>query len=109
SGVDDIFTLFVNNGKSIEFLKNKIRANQYNLNEFDLYKKNFFQSNNALVSSLKNPTTSDNREEQLINPQKIISEYFIVLDIHALRTNPSYLSKDGKIGPINVIIYPSAE
>ncbi|CAG8527644.1 457_t:CDS:2, partial [Acaulospora morrowiae] len=88
-GVDGIFTLSVDNGESVEFLKNKIRSNQ--------------------LGSLKNPTTPDNREGQLMNPQEIISEYFTVLDIHALRTNPPYLSEDGEIGPINVIIYPSAE
>ncbi|CAG8616111.1 12257_t:CDS:1 [Ambispora gerdemannii] len=107
-GVDGIFTLSVDNGKSVEFLKNEIRTNQRNLNKFDLY-KNFSQSNNALVSTLRNPVTPDERQGRLMVPQEKISEYFTVLDIHALRENPPYLPEDGEIGPINVIIYPSAE
>ncbi|CAG8604360.1 7070_t:CDS:1, partial [Scutellospora calospora] len=66
--IDGIFTLSVDNGKSVEFLKNKIRTNQRNLNEFDLYWKNFSQSSNALVGTLKNPITLNKKQGELMNP-----------------------------------------
>ncbi|CAG8613104.1 13984_t:CDS:1, partial [Funneliformis caledonium] len=91
--VKDIFSVVIDEKLTVNNLKDKIKNAWQDSQEIkiNLYKKDFAQDNNALVSAVNE---SEKRQEVLIDPQKNISQYF--------STEDTTQQKD----PINIIIYP---
>src|SRR4051812_44565441 len=73
--VNNIFDVVIDNNLTVNDLKDKIKNTRQDLQEidFDLYKKNFFQDNVALISTVN---TTEERQGELMEPRKKISQYF---------------------------------
>ncbi|PKK58732.1 hypothetical protein RhiirC2_763177, partial [Rhizophagus irregularis] len=103
----DIFKVTINKNSTVNDLKAKIKTIQQDLKEIniELYRKNFFQENTALISTVN----SDRPEKRLgvwMDPQKKISQCFSLEEENSVSPFPL---EEGKIRPINIIIYPQVE
>src|SRR5438034_983458 len=84
---NNIFPVEIDNNLTIDTLKDSIKNIQYNKNNFDLYKVDFFQPNFSIVSSVNSFT---DHQEVFMESQRENSYYFSTLYIDTLKEKCPY-------------------